>query len=373
MCTNNFYPKITLPTRFQNTHAALSIKCFAKFHTKITKIFHLLLFWAIYRIIFPVLFTSTFYVKVTSPQNVFTFVRQRIQQKNNFWNNLSETDIVPTISSDQTTDLKAEYAKFEQIITTAYEKHFPEKRVKFNKHEHKLSDWITSGIWKSIEFRDILYRRLNKLSMDSPDYELVKCNLKIYNRYLNQCICNTKKDYYALEFTKYKGDIKKTRDTSKDILNKKKGKSKFPAYFLCKNGHVSGAQNVANKFSEYFINIGPDLASSIDTSNKTPFDSYLNTPCSNSFLFQYSNPTDIAKIICQLKRKSSAGYYKISSILLKEITDSISCPLSKIINQTLCTGIFPSKLKLAKFIPLLKKDDEKEFGNYHPISLLSSI
>ena len=61
---------------------------------------------------------------------------------------------------------KAEYAKFEQIITTAYEKHFPEKRVKFNKHEHKLSDWFTSGIWKSIEFRDILYRRLNKLSMD---------------------------------------------------------------------------------------------------------------------------------------------------------------------------------------------------------------
>ena len=127
---------------------------------------------------------------------------------------------------------------------------FPEKRVKFNKHKHKLSDWITSGILKSIEFRDKLYRRLNKLSTDSPDYELVKYNLKIYNRYLNQCIRIAKKNYYASEFAKYKDDIRKTWDTLKDILNKKKRKSKFPAYFLCKNKHVSGAQNIVNKFNE---------------------------------------------------------------------------------------------------------------------------
>ena len=127
-----------------------------------------------------------------------------------------------------------------------------------------------------------------------------------------------------------------------------------------------------NKFNEYFTNIGPDLARSINTANKAPFDSYLNTPCSNSFLFQFTNPTDIAKIIGKLKLKSSSGYDYISSKLLKEITGSVSCPLSKIINQSLCTAIFPGKLKLAKVIPLYKKDDEKQFGNYRPIYLLSS-
>ena len=198
-------------------------------------------------------------------------------------------------------------------------------------------------------------------------------NLKIYNRYLNQCIRNAKKDYYAREFIKYKGDIRKTWDTLKDISNKKKGKSTFPAHFLSENEQVSGAQNIANKFNEYFTNIGSDLARSINTANKATFDSYLNTPCSNSFLFQYTNPTDIEKVIGQLKPKSRSGYDNISSKQLKEITDSFSCPLSKIINQSLCTGIFPSKLKLAKVIPLYKKDDGKQFGNYRPISLLSSI
>ena len=112
---------------------------------------------------------------------------------NNFQNDLSETDIASILSSDLTSDPNSEYAQFERIMTTAYEKHFSENRVKFNKHKHELSDWITSGILKYIEFRDKQYRRLNKLSTDSPDYELVKYSLKIYNRYLNQCIHNAKK------------------------------------------------------------------------------------------------------------------------------------------------------------------------------------
>ena len=62
----------------------------------------------------------------------------------------------------------------------------------------------------------------------------MKYNLKIYNRYLNQCLQNAKNGYYAREFTKYKGDIRKTWDTLEDIWNKKIGQSKFPPYlFWC--------------------------------------------------------------------------------------------------------------------------------------------
>ena len=53
-----------------------------------------------------------------------------------------------------------DYEKFKKIITKTYDRHFPEKCVKFNKNKHKWSNWITSGILKSIEFRDKLYKRL---------------------------------------------------------------------------------------------------------------------------------------------------------------------------------------------------------------------
>ena len=41
-----------------------------------------------------------------------------------------------------------------------------------------------------------------------------------------------------------------------------------------------------------------------------------------------------------------------------------------IINQILNTGVFPSQLNIAKVIPIFKKDDNKIFNNYRPISLL---
>ena len=43
------------------------------------------------------------------------------------------------------------------------------------------------------------------------------------------------------------------------------------------------------------------------------------------------------------------------------------------INQSLCSGIFPTKLKIARVIPLFKKGDPHVFDNYRPISLLPAI
>ena len=54
--------------------------------------------------------------------------------------------------------------------------------------------------------------------------------------------------------------------------------------------------------------------------------------------------------------------------------NSIAKPLTCIINQSLKTGRFPSKLKVAKITPIFKKDDEHDFNYYRPIlSLLPSM
>ena len=42
-----------------------------------------------------------------------------------------------------------------------------------------------------------------------------------------------------------------------------------------------------------------------------------------------------------------------------------------LINESLKSGVFPSKLKVAKVVPLFKSGDNKSFSNYRPISLLS--
>ena len=59
--------------------------------------------------------------------------------------------------------------------------------------------------------------------------------------------------------------------------------------------------------------------------------------------------------------------------LLKYLLPGLSKPWTLIINQSLLIGIFPDRLKIAKAIPLYKKEDESILDNYGPISHLPAF
>ena len=83
--------------------------------------------------------------------------------------------------------------------------------------------------------------------------------------------------------------------------------------------------------------------------------------------------TDVAQIIDNLRPKTSTGIDNISSKLLKLTKDSITAPLTIIINQMMASDIFLDALKVSKIIPLYEKGDESNLSNYRPIALLPSI
>ena len=62
-----------------------------------------------------------------------------------------------------------------------------------------------------------------------------------------------------------------------------------------------------------------------------------------------------------------------TKILRLLLAVDISEHLSIIFNTSFATGIFPEKLKVAKVIPIHKKDSKLECSNYRPISVLSNI
>ena len=78
-------------------------------------------------------------------------------------------------------------------------------------------------------------------------------------------------------------------------------------------------------------------------------------------------------MIDKLAPKTCFGLDGLSSKLLKSIKSEVIKPIKIIINQMINTGIFPDKLKIAKIVPVCKKDDETKFTNYRPISLLPTI
>ena len=71
--------------------------------------------------------------------------------------------IDPNPSLDPTKNLNI----IENTISAAMEKYLPGRLVRFHKHKHKKSDWITNGIIRSIRFRDNLHKKCKTTPQDS--------------------------------------------------------------------------------------------------------------------------------------------------------------------------------------------------------------
>ena len=100
---------------------------------------------------------------------------------------------------------------------------------------------------------------------------------------------------------------------------------------------------------------------------------YLKKNILTTFSFDLVNENDTSKHMAYLASKNSSGHDGISLKLSKFLAPALVKPLTLIINQSLITGIFPTKLKIAKVLPYFKKDDIMLMDNYRPISLLTSI
>ena len=72
-----------------------------------------------------------------------------------------------------------------------------------------------------------------------------------------------------------------------------------------------------------------------------------------------------------MKSGKAVGPYSIPIFLLKILCEHIAIPLCDIINNSFSSGVFPDMMKLAKVIPLYKKDSPEVASSYRPISLLS--
>ena len=138
-------------------------------------------------------------------------------------------------------------------------------------------------------------------------------------------------------------------------MNKKSdNKPNFLEHFKIDGSTVSDKETIANKFNLFFCNIGPNVVNNIGNIEHGSFKNYLNNPCSDVLNFKPFEEADVIKIIDNLSSKNSCGIDKITTKLLKTITPYITKSIAFIINQSLASGVFPDKFKIAKIVPIFK-------------------
>ena len=132
-----------------------------------------------------------------------------------------------------------------------------------------MSLWITKGLLKSINTKNKLYKQY----IQSPTNGNLQ-KFKTYKNKLNMLIRKSKRMYLFTKFAKTKNDMKKTWQEINCVIGKS-NKQSYQCKFKDDCG-ITNPQDICNKFNDFFVNVRPKLASSIQNTGKNYYD-YL--PC----------------------------------------------------------------------------------------------
>ena len=220
--------------------------------------------------------------------------------------------------------------------------------------------WITIGLKKSIKVKNSLFQSGNF------------AQYKLYRNKISALIRMSKKNYFHAFFVDNLYNMKNTWKGINSLIYGKKKKSRAISSLKRPNKDTTtDPLEISNIFNNYFSSVGEKLASRVPSSSCSFTDYLLPNIYPNSFFFDAVSPVDIESEILSIPKNKTYGLYSCPTHILSGARHIISGPLSNIFNNSVQEGIFPSKLKQAKVIPVYKSDDETEPGNYRPISLLS--
>ena len=160
----------------------------------------------------------------------------------------------------------------------------------------------------------------------------------------------TERRYNEDQLELYTNDLRKVWKIMTEVIGKMNDSRKQDLEMFVDGGISKHLDNI-NTFNEYFVDIGPKLASRIN-SDVNPM-SCISADSKKSIFILYVTEYEITTILAGINN-SSPGWDNIPSVILKPFIKEYITPLTYVINKTFETGKFPNLLKIAKIIPIFK-------------------
>ena len=293
-------------------------------------------------------------------------IKRRLYNKNNLdkfkidlqrlsWDDVLETEDVDTC-----------YEKFWGHYSRLHDLHFPLTASKFNKNYHKISDFMTPGLLISRSTK----LKLHKIALtDNVPYNWSE--YRKYRNIFNKTVRASKKLYYMNNIVKNAKNPKKTWDILRELTTGKTEKNQIDKIKV-NDKIITEPTCMANEFNNFFTRVGRNIANSVGLTSVKPAD-YLPKTSPPPLRLDEVSQHQVVDIISAMESKSSTDASGINTKMLKFIKYQISKPLSHLFTLSVTTGVFPTKLKVSKTIPIFKAGERTSCDNYRPISLLSAI
>ena len=164
-------------------------------------------------------------------------------------NDLKEINICGKLDKSPTADVDQNYNIMYQEIHKVMNKYTTMRTVKFAKHKHKKTNWITYGVLKSIKYRDKLYKTLRKTPQGTESHATLTINLRTYNTILRRVIRAAKSAYYECAFNRHRFNIKNTWGVINEIITKSAKIKSFPDIFKDGQHELNDDREIANRFN----------------------------------------------------------------------------------------------------------------------------
>ena len=135
-------------------------------------------------------------------------------------------------------------------------------------------------------------------------------------------IRTAEKEYYQTRFTESRNNIIKSWKIIRDVINNRKNATKTVTFRI--NEHdFTDQHKIAEKFNEFYVNIGPTLASKIPAGRYDPI-TYIKNGTTNSIYLRPVNEEEVSNILKDMKN-SSPGWDCISPSIIKKTSILLYC------------------------------------------------
>ena len=285
----------------------------------------------------------------------FRFRKLRDIDLNAFKNDIAASSLV----TDPANDVESLSTKFDNVMSNLLDCHAPEisKTVSLRPH----APWYEEAL------------REEKRERRRCERQFCKSGLEVHKRiYREQC----KKYSAMLEEAKSNYHKLQLKDCDQKQLFRKVDKMCSAGSDKTLPSHDNAAK-LTNEFAEFFADKIGKVRDKIDNITLLPSKHSEKSVQHNSSIFsefcEVSEET-IHRII--MKSPSSTCFLdSISTWLLKECLPELLPSITRIVNGSLLSGIFPTSYKFSNVTPLIKKPglDADTLSNYRPISNLKFV